>query len=635
MKKISSTLLCLAIACVLIGIYMVLTMDEKELVQQPEDTPTIVDTQPVTTSEDDSQQQNEKPSVETPQQESEKNPVLTTPTSYSEVCEILVKTNKKTSIDYQDFTKYNSFNKQDYSIVTNEVKAKDDDFYAIKAAHECANRYNLPIVLSTKGTYNIYDLLNESPIIIRTNTDLKNSVFRIHNEYVKTMKEKTVKNKNVENFNSIFQVTTKNDPIKIGSNQKVKLFSYDLNTNKFSTLEQYFTGKKKYVILEGMRNDSFNAYYRFSRSKYDSYKYTDMFILNSDGSIIKSKNEYPGSPRTYGKLYDSLDVTIASIYEYPERKITIKNGNFYTWILGNSDKDLHSSNTGISRNISVRRSNTRLENINHYYRVKGESTNYYGFMTYQTTAFISFNHCADIEYVNSTVAIHKKIDSDDEDDGGATYELSTMYAVNTTFNNIKVEKEKLLYEDEYWPFFENNFSKNIVLENVKFNGFSTHRGAHGLTVKNSIIGRGGFKLTGSGTLNISNSTVKSYNLVDLCNVNYGLNWEGNIVITDTKYISNSQDQRSYLIKTPLTKTCTHTLGHDSTLPKVKITNLTVTNNPNVNKLYDKTYNDYLACQTQYNALSEYKMFIPKDNSTNFSYNNITVNGNNITLKTYK
>mgnify|MGYP003328748357 CR=1 FL=1 len=55
------------------------------------------------------------------------------------------------------------------------MKEFNDDFFVAKAAHECANSNNLPVNV-TKDTYTFYNAKNESPIIVKTDTNLNESV---------------------------------------------------------------------------------------------------------------------------------------------------------------------------------------------------------------------------------------------------------------------------------------------------------------------------------------------------------------------------------------------------------------------------------------------------------------------------
>ena len=97
----------------------------------------------------------------TPTPEPEPTPEPTpTPT---DVCE---QAKLKGTVDYKDFKKY---------------KKDNDDYYVIKEAHDCANKYNLPVVV-TKATYNIYKYVDGNVIKIETNTDFGGSTFYIHDE---------------------------------------------------------------------------------------------------------------------------------------------------------------------------------------------------------------------------------------------------------------------------------------------------------------------------------------------------------------------------------------------------------------------------------------------------------------------
>ena len=409
-------------------------------------------------------------------------------TAEEKICES-VKNNA--SIDYKSFM---------------SLKKDNDDYYAIKAAHDCANKYNKPIKV-TKGEYNIYKT-NHNEIVVKTSTNFNGSTIYIHDE--------------ISSLGDYF----KDYIYKIEKNSSIKCTSGTIN-NFNNNLVSLAPNTGKYLI-EITEQDGKTVWHRNKgngKTEQDTAK-SDLYRVYN--GVLKDPMywDYKGSKINYSSC------------PIPNDQLVFQNAIFKTITRNKCSK----CDGYTKRSIRVMRSNTKLYNLKHYYvdkdlkKIYKIHHPYNGFYTAGAVADVIIEKC-------QVYPLHYETPSGGKN---STYDLY----LNSTVNPLL--KEVIMYEDShnqmddnnYWSVWSSGTCKNMVIEDSKLNVISAHKAVYYLTVRNTIIGERGVIVGGSGDRNdnkliLDNNTWQYSNTLIKIRQDYGTTWNGSISITNSKVEKSS------------------------------------------------------------------------------------------------
>lgn len=412
---------------------------------------------------------------------------------------------------------------------------ESDDYYSIIKAHTYANMNNCKVI-ATKKEYNIYKNESSTPINIKTNTDWQGATFYIHDE---VLTDEVAQQ-------SIFRISGYGKCTILNNKDQLKDIHITKETKKVNELAGY--GEAICIVY----NSNKLQYKRIGSENYQGDPQTDVFKIDNEGKILNDVE------------WDFEEITKIMIIENPKNQITIKNGNFISILNGKENKDYY-----YQRNIICERSNTIIENINHFAdddeKIGGP---YYG--------FLMVRYSSDVIIKDSTLYAHKyKVISN--------YDLSILFSTNIYLNNLKNNN---ILDDSRWGCIVTGYTKDIVYDSCRLNRIDAHTGVHNLTIKNCEIGYAGICVIGSGKLNIINSTNFDDRGFIILRPDYGSTWNGEILIQDCNY--NVDSKKVLIVNTKSSYDNdgkVHDYGYKLYLPNIEINNLQINNKSLNSKVY--------------------------------------------------
>lgn len=495
------------------------------------------------------------------------------PTNSTEMCTYLKEKNRNLIL-YEDFEK----------VVDNK-----DDYYMIKAAHECANELNVPVRATNNAIYNIYNKNNEGTIKVKTSTDFNNSTIYIHDESEIIGKPTAL--------SAIFTISNDSKIIKLTNKQISTLKSkMKVGTTKISELSGYGDALVEVV------NSKKKQFIRLGSNANDGSYQKEYLKVDNEGNI---KNEI---------MWNYSDVTSVKIYNIPSNELIIENGNFVT-IAATS---LSNTKTGYTiRGISVNRSNTKINKINHTVvnskkeEIESISYNYIGFLNLNLVSDVIVKDCNLYALITTNTLLN------------STYDLAVSNAVNIVFDSVMIPGKQL--SGNYWGVMGGNYIKDATFKNCILNRIDVHSGVQNLTIKDSILGNKGIVVVGAGKLEITNTKViGAPHFITLRN-DYGSWWNGTIEITNSTYIPPVSNFASLIFSSvSFEDDLIHNFGYDLVLPNVKINGLKIEGNFNKFFIFNNANTDLLkgdlSLANNYTG-GKFKYILP----TSIRYSNIVSN----------
>ena len=464
------------------------------------------------------------------------------------ICSQLI---SKESLDYKDFQ--NEFKKYD--------EFKTDDYYSIKATHECANDNNKAINL-TKSEYHIYKRNDDGPIIVNTDTNFNNSTIYIHDEDI-LKNGKIVYNGSIYQIGNAFYVsktiTINNELAEKGNFKISEKTKQDLNTE----LSKYGEEVDSYYVYITDHDKNRKIFIRSGKNQNDGQEVQDGFRVKNDVILDPIKWKYKGK-----------EVGIA-IFPISNRTLKFEHGIFKTIASSGNVAE------NISRNIKVMRSNVTISNINHSI-IDAKNHKKINELNYGYSGFFTFIYAANVNFNNSKVQATVRYDKDKN--RHSSYDIGIRKVVNMKLSKITMDD---IENAKLWGVTGTNFNKNITYEDCTLNRIDTHCGVYNLTVKNTILGRWRLLQIGFGDLIIDSVTVKNANEFISLRDDYGSIWHGNIILKGNNVIEPGNNNPVYLISVNPEKG--HKYGYKLYLPNVtfekgstftiksKVSNLTIFN----------------------------------------------------------
>ena len=424
-----------------------------------------------------------------------------------------------------------------------------DDFFAIKACHDYANKWGHNVHADgADKTYYIGNYLGNSEeitsIIVKTDTNWHGCSFIFDDKAVPV---------DSGCYNSpIFHVLPKEGMV-----------TYYGATLPFTSLAKDATdlggwtpGFKALIIL---KDNTTRHFIRYGVNADSGLVKQEMIIVNPDGTIDESTPLH----------WDYERITSMDVYHCDDDPITITGGDdderMTVKTIFNGAPSLY---TYFWRNIIVERSNVTIQNINHV--VEGEIPESEGGTGAPYKGFIRANYCADVLLQNIT--IHKLQSYHLETDASNTmgsYEMGSTASNNVTWRNIK---QNVFYDEDGYVSWKglmgSGYCKNMTLEDCMLHSFDAHQGIYNVTLRNSTFEHMNF--IGDGTITLENVTVyidPTLRVITL-RADYGSWWRGDIVIKnlDLKYkdVYTAANKQFHLIHS---KWYNHDFGYICYLPK--------------------------------------------------------------------
>ena len=404
-----------------------------------------------------------------------------------------------------------------------------DDFFALKAAHDEANKYLLNVHADPDATYRIGNLNGSQSITVKSNTYFHGCKFIFDDENV-SYTNKAARDTSI--FNIASELNT-----KVYSSSKVPFKSLEAGAKK---IEGWEPGVKVLILVE---NKNVKHYIRSGHNQNSGDNQQEILLVDEKGNIDES------TPVQWN--YETV-TKVTVTYIYADRPIEIvgeeydKDGN----VIGKTEVTTWHNNGPSAywyykRNIRITRSNVKISGFKHQFDKYvspsdgGEGSPYSGFIRVDFAANIvidNFTFHSPPAYRDSETDPNKRPDGSDPRPSSSmgTYEMGAEHALNVTWSNCDQTDFFYYSGDNIGKVHSNgnmgtNHCRNLVFDNVWNCSFDAHSGLHNATIKNSTLEHINF--IGGGLIKYENVTVyavKKY-AVNL-REDYGSTWNGDLEI---------------------------------------------------------------------------------------------------------
>ena len=478
-----------------------------------------------------------------------------------------------------------------------------DDFEAIKATHDFANKEYAEkgIFLTVHGTSSANYRINsgdENGIYVTTDTDWHGAKFTIDDNPDIILSNKL-------NESPVFRIASQmhldarcsmlDFNVETGS-AECAVNNMKPNSNIWNSLSinKNTTNVKSFV--DTILNDILKPDSKMLKYYKDSQIWAINVTSNHMNYIRTGVNQDSGKRQTELILINSKTGDVLSDIEWdyddfyqirvwpvPEKKLTIKNGDFTTWTNNRAISSDGKENPYSQRGIYVAfTGNVLLQNINHYldedkYPYTGE---------YQTNpkgnaykGFIRIYNASNIELNTVNLDPHTFAKSSKANYG--TYDLIMEYSNNIFLNKLGYScnnsNSEACYNDKMvnsskWGIIQSSGIKDTFIRNSTVNRIDAHRGAHNLLVENTKIGREGFTLIGSGYFYGKNLTIDRANNIIQLRHDFGSTWNGTMLLDNITYTIDSNVTSPTIIHS---NNYQSNYGYNTYFPAVYIKDLTI------------------------------------------------------------
>jgi len=435
---------------------------------------------------------------------------------------------------------------------------KTNDFKAIYDIHNLANTYGQTVKARPDSVFYISDTRisgSKKSIIINTNTDWQGAKFIIDDSEIAAFKG----GQNYDLYsNPIFYVkpNTEHASFTVTDTEQLSAIAAAGLNQKTTHIDFKVDGWDGAMMIVPY-NSTHKVARRKGYSAHSGEAMHELIVIDKYGSVD------PDTPI----MFDYTSVTKIVVYKLDaDSAITIKNATIETIDSRvNHKRDGVWSSSYINRGITVERSYTTVENINHIVSggftllerangYEGASSN--GMFRAQNASYITFKDCiipGRQAYNNSSsynfrttcankVVLDNCIQSNfwvtpDTETGLMTpseeYTIGAYPSVSSV--NIKNDSGTAVSVRMHWGIGGGNYCKNLEFINSKISRYDAHNPLYNGKIINSSLN--GMELTGYGTLEITNVDWYQYGTtVPLLYLrsDYGYHWDGDIVVTDTR-----------------------------------------------------------------------------------------------------
>ena len=442
-----------------------------------------------------------------------------------------------------------------------------DDFDAIIRAHDAANEAELPVRADAGATYYIGSTNKTAQI--QTDTDWGDAKFIIDDSNV-----------DVENRgNHIFNVSSKFPSLQITEIKSLKKNQEKINL------------PLAYSSFITVTDDQTMRYIRYGLNQNNGYPQIDVFVVDQNGNVDMK------APIVWD--FDNISSMIA--YPVDAETLTIRGGRITT--IANQAESRY---TYYNRGISIMRSNVVIDGM--YHEIKGELDHGAPY-----NALFAISNCTDVTVQNCLLSGHKfyeTIGAANAPVSMGTYDIYVNRSNNVTFRNCKQIND--IHNEKTWGIFASNYSKNLVFDAVEFSRFDAHMGVVNATIKNSILGRQGINIIGSGVFIVENTKVCGANFINLRS-DYGSTWEGDIIIRNCEYIPRNGAQSDAVLISG-NYSGQHDFGYTCYMPrKIKIEGLIINDsNPVDGYQGPKIFADFNKAYTNEAYIEKYPYVITEE-----------------------
>ena len=433
-----------------------------------------------------------------------------------------------------------------YSTFGAKGDGETDDFAAIKACHEYANKWGNTVNADAGKTYYIGKDTKGESIIVKTDTYMHGANFIVDDHEIEvhhTRPEQCNRDVNGECSECLtrgapmFYFDNDKDDVDITKAMQQYLpimggYKESDNTTKFENwpldydaLVVFGSNERKVYIRKGANADGGDDQY-------------EAILVHADGTIDPSTPltwDYTKVSWAYAYAADDKAITFdGALYDDKGNIVSMTN---YHQITTRPENNAYNAT---SRNLYVARSNVTIKNFEHTMTDDWEfRTPYAGFLCVNRSNNTTFSNIIlqthDRKYHNGTLS--------------GTYEIGGTAANDIKYYNVRVSNffcdgGKWDYSSaidgtpastpgavDYRGCMGTNYCRNFYFENCTLSSFDAHKGLGNLTIRNStfehinIFGMGGVAAIYDSTVYVDGGYAV-FNFRD----DYGATWRGDVII---------------------------------------------------------------------------------------------------------
>ncbi|MGV3504456.1 MAG: hypothetical protein ACO1O1_12155 [Adhaeribacter sp.] len=381
-----------------------------------------------------------------------------------------------------------------------------DDGLAMKAAHQYANHYRVPVI-NPGGEF---WLKETNKIPIQTNVAWGHSVFHLDEKF------------NTKSSNR-FEVTSRLPAvaIELDASQK-KSFLQQLKPG-VQVIPELAPYKNSLVIVADAKDRI--GFRSGADYKGQSWAREEIFYVEEHGRIL-------GDIAWVFQDYTSL-----MAYPADDTYLTIEGGSFR--LSGDSPGVNYQ---GYKKNgFDIRRSRTLIRN-----QWVGLEAGRQDLALDPRSGFYNFTQVYDVLLENiRLIPYEQDREGKDRDVPAGTYGLGAVRMMNGTFRNVTAEGGPI-----HWGVFGTNLNKNFRIENCRLNRIDVHFHCWNLYIKDCSIGYRGISVTGGGDLFVENTSCYNRSFINFRR-DFGAKWDGNIRLRNCKLLPASAGDCAVLDFNPM------------------------------------------------------------------------------------
>ncbi len=491
---------------------------------------------------------------------------------------------------------------QDGYVTYREMGAKGDgvtdDYDAIVATHEYANKNNLRVRADKGAVYYIghMDPNNKKGAVIMTDTDWTGATFKIDDKKIPWYYE-DVQVKQNDGSIKIEKVvrTDEGDCYLFTVSSRTPMSHVYLNpANGTLGLDARFSSSTDAAAAKNFQNKTFSKNTTLLDGQFQE---TALYVLRTSSKFRWARN---GSATASAEARDQMEVVIVDKYDandaknhpnksridectplqwdwqeihtidkWPvdETRLTITGGTFYTNV-----NNLN-SRTYLHRGINIQRSNVLMKGVKHYLEGErgadgqvNESCKYtYAKPTQHPVTFekvyevyyprwgapyqgfFRLDHCAHVTLSECVFSNHLRVyNNGDQTNSTAPYDYYAEYCADLVIDACTCAADEDdetgpadpsgIMDKSRWGTTGTNFCKKITVQNhSSISRIDAHKGTYDLTVVDSTIGAWGIAAVGFGDLYVANSTIRSREYLVKLRTDFGSAWFGDITINNCKW----------------------------------------------------------------------------------------------------
>ena len=391
-----------------------------------------------------------------------------------------------------------------------------DDFDAIIATHEEANKTGTPVKAKDGASYYIKKIASA---VIKTDVDFGKAEFIINDVGVPLDQRST----------PLFVVRSDYEKV-----------SLDISSFKRDQGKLDFPHEgNAYVRLINANSPKF---IRKGLNMNSGKPTTDSFIVDADGNVKNLVN------------YDYDEITEAYYRCADDKPITIKGGKFVT-IANQAESFYHYHGRG----FSITRSNVTIDGIKHFVYGEGEHGAPYG-------GFFAVTESYNVTLENCLLTPHFIYKTESKVPGQlvnmGSYDINFSTSLNCTIKGIRQTVD--IFDNRYWGLIHTNFCKDLTIEDCIMSRYDAHEGVTNVTIRNSTFGHQRVNLIGYGEALIENCTMKGWFFH--LRPDYGAFWNGNITLRNCTL--NAVNGTGNTVLFAATNNSEHDFGYVCQMPTV-------------------------------------------------------------------